>query len=169
MQENVEYDYVVRAEKYSLPADLNDHILGVFKVTDFPLLQNRRRGHITPFPRTRTRTHSSTEVEESEVDMSVERKLSTGSVTLQLIKSLYKITSSSGHESASQAVYQTIGQTVSKADLITFLNDFGVYNMSVVDHIRNIGGHYIKGGCPADKINMCGEANLDIQWPIHMH
>lgn len=151
-------EYVLRAEEYSLPEELYDHILGVFKVADFPLVPKRRR--VLTASQGSPSSPSQTMSTEA-----VERELSNPpipSVTPQLLNNIYNIDSNIGHEYASQAVYETIEQVVSKADLVTFLDHFGIYNSSVVDHIRNVGGHYIKERCVDS--NMCGEANLDIQW-----
>lgn len=82
-------------------------------------------------------------------------------VTPALLNRYYNIHSNDGGNRGSQAVYETIGQTVSPSDLTLFQKKFGL-PVQAMAHI--IGGHSNNHACQTNHGNDCIEANLDVQY-----
>ena len=81
-------------------------------------------------------------------------------ITPAVLDSFYNTDSNTGSSLASQAVFETSGQTFSPSDLATFQSNFGLPS-DPVD--TDVGGHSSDTLCKI-LANECGEANLDVQY-----
>ncbi len=79
-----------------------------------------------------------------------------GHITPAVLNSYYNITTNTGNTLASQAVFESLGQYYSPADLLQFeaYFDIPLYNVTT-----DIGGYESDAECIADA-NNCAEANL---------
>jgi tripeptidyl-peptidase-1 len=128
---------LIRAEEYSIPVDLAEHVSTVFKTVQFPapvmkLSKNLRDISLT----------------------------SSGKTTPQLIDSYYCIPSNTGNSLTSQAIYAALDQTMSPADLSTFQSQYDLPQQPIAG---SYGGHVSSTTCNIDPQN-CTEANLDVQY-----
>lgn len=83
-----------------------------------------------------------------------------GYVTPKVLKDLYNIDITLGNSRTSQAVYESIGQTMSASDLTYFQHYF---NLTVQAVSTVIGGHSSDRTCKQNPDD-CVEANLDVQY-----
>jgi tripeptidyl-peptidase I len=131
---------VVRAERYSVPQELNSHIESVFNIVDIPC---------------RSCSHSYTSVV-GLGDTVGEPKVVSGYVTPALLNRYYNMGSSGGSAKSTQAFYDTGSQYFSPADLLRFEKYFNLPNHAVV---ASIGG---RSSDSPDKNYY--EGNLDAQY-----
>lgn len=135
---------VMRAERYSVPKDLHEHVASVFHTVQMPLAIWGRP-----------------QMEEIEnYTSSIQHHSVTGLVSPPLLNSYYGISNNIGSAKATQAVFETIGQTFSPKDLQEFQNYYGLPQQKVSTFI---GGHVSDAVCVA-KPETCMEANLDVQY-----
>lgn len=150
LQDSVDDLRVVRAQSYSLPTELVDHVAYVFNIVSFPLPSEISRA-VAP-----KRTAA------PKADLSPQGgRLVHGYVTPGLLTSYYDIRNTTGNRLASQGVYETIEQTFSPTDLTRFQTYFKLRKQPV-DTV--IGGHAKNNACVKDNGNNCVEANLDVQY-----
>ncbi len=128
---------LVRALEYSLESDIASHVSHVFGVVDLPPVMTRR----APFTK---------KVGDE----------ATGSVNPAFLNSYYHITSNTGSQSASQAVFESLEQYYSPADLTQFQQ---TYNLPVEAVYADVGGYVSDQEC-LDDANNCVEANLDVEY-----
>jgi tripeptidyl-peptidase-1 len=128
----------VRADEYSLPDILLDHVESVFNVVQFP---GRRafRSSVS-----------------SDVVLSAS---SQGYVTPALLNSFYSILNNTGNPLASQAVVGINDETLSSADLTRFQKEFKMPQKTITS---NTGGHVVSTACMDG--TSCSDANLDVQY-----
>ena len=123
---------------YALPSSVSPHVSAIFSVSNLP-------------PR---------------VSRGARRRGAAGSpalgnaVTPAVLDEFYAIDSNAGSKLASQAVFETSGQTFSPDDLATFEKAFGL-PPDAVD--TDVGGHSSDSLCKV-VANECTEANLDVQY-----
>lgn len=122
---------ITRSLEYSLPVRLVNHVAGVFNTVQLGIGSRN-----SPMQQ-----HVST----------------TGMVTPSLLNHLYDIRSNQGHPSATQGVYESLGQTKSLKDLAQFQSLFHLPSQSFS---KIIGGH-VEENCPKNIFD-CIEANLDV-------
>ncbi len=127
---------VIRAMEYSLPQELAAEVEGVFNTVQLPPQMTSR-----PAPK-------------------MKGVASTPSVTPALLNSYYNIFTNSGNNQSSQALFESLGQYYSPADLTAFQTN---YNLPVEPVAYDIGGFVSDSECVADA-NNCAEANLDVQY-----
>jgi subtilase family serine protease len=141
----------LRAKQYSLPDELHEHVSYVFNIISFPQPQDLIES-----------TKRQSKLLKKHIN--IEGKIYSSYVTPALLAKVYDIRNTTGSSLASQAVYETIGQTFSPKDLTLFQKFFElrIHPMSQV-----IGGHSSDSTCLRD-INDCVEANLDIQYLMAM-
>lgn len=125
----------------SLPEDVAEHVEGIFMTTQVPLRVNPPPV-IKPFD---PAENSVTKIDPA------------------TLKQYYQVTGE-GSPSASQAVFETIGQTASPSDLTVFQNQFGLPQQAIA---RDIGKHVSDTICKFNP-NACAEANLDVQYMMAM-
>eukprot|EP01034_Spumella_vulgaris_P035342 gene35342-43575_t len=130
--------HIIRAEEYSLPDILLDHVESVFNVVQFP----GRKAFKNSISSAVVLTASSE-----------------GYVTPALINSFYSIRNNSGNSYASQAVVELNDETLSTADLARFQKEFKVPQKAIAS---NTGGHVVNTACVDG--TSCSEANLDVQY-----
>ena len=139
---------LIRTEEYYIPSYLSDHVSAVFNTVHFPS------------PNVIADSLPMKKVIHSEA-ISLQSNILPKYVTPALINQVYQIPSNIGNSLASQAVYETIDQTFSPADLEKFQTRFQL-TVEGVAHV--IGGHSSDKVCKKDGGNDCIEANLDIQY-----
>ena len=136
---------LVRAEKYSVPNDLHEHVAAVHNVVQMPLA-------IWGTPVMHGLNNNTGNIYSNVV---------TGFITPEKIKTYYDIVDNGqGSIRSTQAVFETIGAYVSPEDLTHFQSRF---NLTIQPVSQYIGGHVNDEICtfmPA----ICGEPNLDVQY-----
>jgi tripeptidyl-peptidase-1 len=143
---------LIRAASYGLPIELDSHVDYVFNTVHFPV-QNQ----IKPISHAQLNDVEGRDV--NTIHNNGGLYIEPGYVTPGLIKNYYNIFSLQGESVATQALYETIGQSMSPSDLQQFQNTMGV---SVNPISSAIGGHVYDDACRI--LNNCGEANLDVQY-----
>lgn len=129
---------VNRAAHYSIPEELVDHVAAVFNTVHLP--PRSPAGKLI-------KAKSSAPVK-------------AGTITPAVLNSYYEITSNAGSTAASQAVFESLGQYYSPADLTLFQEN---YNLPKEEVAVDIGGYVSDQEC-LDDANNCVEANLDVQY-----
>eukprot|EP01034_Spumella_vulgaris_P029404 gene29404-36456_t len=138
-QSDLKDAHLVRADEYSLPDVLLDHVESVFNVVQFP---GRRA------------------FKNSKVSSAVVLTASSeGYVTPSLINSFYSIHNNTGSPYASQAVVEVNEETLSSADLARFQKEFKVPQKTITS---STGGNVVSTACVDG--TSCSEANLDVQY-----
>ncbi len=177
-----------RAMEYSLPAELDAHVEVVGNVAEFPTPMRGGKPQVhgtlplssfpgvappsTPpagsssGPSSSTPGKSDPIVSQGPLDhLPIQSKTDngyslTGYVSPATIRQTYNIFNSTGNSLTSQAVYSTIGQTLSPSDLSTFQTFFGVPKQGIA---ASYHGYVADNACAAS-IDDCLEANLDFQY-----
>lgn len=150
---------VVRAEGYSIPKELSEHVKYVLKVVDIPFPVRRRSLSSSSMKRVdqpspkRSRPDKRNTESASESLLSLKRM-----VTPDKIRSYYNMTNYEGSEYSVQAVYASGGQNISPLDLKLFQEEF-----SIVQDVIPIRGHANHTVCTVESL-LCAESNLDIQY-----
>ena len=147
---------VVRAESYSIPAELSEHVKHVLKVVDIPCPVRRRSLSSSDMIRVNqpSRRRSSIDKKNIESLQSLTKKV----VTPEKIRGFYNMSNYEGSEFSVQAVYASGGQNLSPFDLKLFQEEF-----SIVQDVIPIGGHTNHTVCTVESA-LCSESNLDIQY-----
>eukprot|EP01039_Chlorochromonas_danica_P008740 gene8739-9633_t len=145
------YQTTIGAESYSLPEALVPHVEAVFNILDV----------LPPVPLGRVK-RVLTEDEEtlSETTISASAVITDGTVRPNLLSSFYRTNPSLGSSQTSQAVFASLGQYMSPADLKKFQNAFSIRAQNISNAIN---GHVDDLACKANMMN-CIEANLDVQY-----
>lgn len=144
-------DMVTRAEKYWIPLELDQHVESVFNTIQMP-----------------TRLVGSLPILQSiplldEINLQNDKSNPFADyVTPDKIVAYYNVGSNKGSSSSTQAVFSTIGQYFSPADLAYFQTAF---SLPVQPVSKIINGHASDLVC-SQKSSSCAEANLDIQYMI---
>jgi tripeptidyl-peptidase I len=128
---------VVRAERYWIPRELDEHVESVFNTIQMPLHQ--LFGSSQRIPRL------------SEYE---------NAITPSKLRIFYNIGSSSGSNASTQAIYASLNQSFSPKDLSLFQYNFYLEDDPVM---TSIGDYASDERCKAD-INYCNEGNLDVQY-----
>jgi tripeptidyl-peptidase I len=140
-------DKVVRAERYWIPKELDEHVESVFNTVQMPLWSNDR------IP----------QVEVLEEDGGI-NKLGydqyPGYTTLSKIRQVYNVGNSKGSAASTQGIFASISQYFSPSDLASFQSDSGLSNQPV----KSVPyGYSSDSQCVSDP-NNCVEGNLDVQY-----
>ena len=136
---------LIRAEHYSVPRELDEHLAGVFNTIEM-------------FDQIFKHTQS--------VPIAKRDKFSTagsGYMTPDSLRSYYNMTGTSGSINSTQAIFGAVGQYFSPANLATFQ---AWANSSVIPAAHLIGGHVDDIICTT--LSSCIEANLDMQYIMTM-
>jgi len=151
----------VAALEYSLPTYLADHILGVFDVLPFKKESSALRLLHPMDPNVFMDRVAATAEVGGLVQPEEKSNNYDGAVTPSVINSVYSVFSNKGNGMASQAVYESLGQSASAQDLTDFQTYFGLPLQSISN---DIGNHFTQtdsgNGCPDN----CAEASLDVQY-----
>ena len=135
---------VIRAEKYSVPASLHEHLAYVFHTVQMPLA-------IWGNPIMHILRNSSNNIFAS---------ASTGTVSPSLLNEYYNIRSNRGTKRSTQALFQTIDQNLSPRDLARFQTYFGLS----LEPVTTIIGEHVSDDICIRTPESCTEANLDTQY-----
>ena len=146
-RDNVELK-IVRAEKYSIPHELSQHVDSVFNTIEMPL----QGSSVTTTPMKASKT--------SDGHISVEGTDASTAITPAKLRSIYKMGSSQGSAASTQAIYGTIKQFFSPSDLAEFQKSNGLQNQVLS---RSVGNHSSDIECIKNS-ESCAEANLDVQY-----
>lgn len=167
---------VSRALEYSLPMELHKHVEWVFNVIDFPPLLPPTNPTIQPFPLSDLPTNIPDEPI-SNLHTSIETQSSrilSGYVTPGFLNRYYSVSSNLASTLTSQAVFASLGQTVSPRDLTSFQTFMNIPSPSSSSSSSNsITGNIgvpgrIRNTACAKSIADCMESNLDFQYLISM-
>ena len=139
---------IVRAETYSVPISLNNHVASIFNTIQMPT-KIYAKPIITRIPDEKLNSTSS-----------IQAKNAAGFINPAILKERYAVGSALGSEQATQAAYETIGQYFSPADLKMFQSTFMLEEEPIA---FDIGGHSSDSVCVTSP-SSCVEANLDIQY-----
>ena len=145
--DNVELK-IVRAEKYSIPHELSQHVDSVFNTIQMPL----QGSSVTTTPMKALKT--------SDGHISVEGTDASTAITPLKLRSAYKMGSSQGSAASTQAIYGTIKQFFSPSDLAEFQKMMGLQNQVLQS---SVGNHSSDIECIKNS-ESCAEANLDVQY-----
>ncbi len=152
-----------RAMEFSLPAELDVHIAGVFDVVDFPV----KRYTIVPFKEISIDfIHDSispvNQAKDSEPSDRYNRNglLINRYVTPAFINKFYHVSNNTGSSFTNQVVYSTLEQSFSPRDLTLFQQKFGLPLQGIA---QSIGGFVDDNACK-NSLEDCNEANLDVQY-----
>ena len=149
-QADGEVTKVVRTESYSIPTALEHHVESVFNTVQMP--HQPMNGFMT-------------KVEGTESIDGKERLQSTDKyITPALLRTAYNIGTKQGSTLSSQCVYATGNQNFSPTDLVKFQSFFQLPSQPVA---TITGGHASSAVCDATP-DLCGEANLDVQYLMAM-
>lgn len=139
---------IVRAENYSVPSDLHEHVAAVFHTVQMPMAIWGK-----PIKRPLSTLNSTNYIRANAV---------TGYTSPALLNKYYKIDSNKGNSLSTQAVFETIDQYFSESDLLLFQKQF---NLPLQSLATKIGGHIDSSNtiCKRDP-DACTEANMDVQY-----
>lgn len=150
----------VRASRFSTPNDLVPHITTILNIIETPLFQ-RQRMSVSGNALTKqniaeisfnTRNPGHPYDDKNKVRI-------TGFTYPGLINKFYNISSNKGSLLASQAVFETSGQTFSSVDMAIFENAF---SLPTSQPNGDINGHITNKACLG--VDNCAEANLDVEY-----
>ena len=143
----------IRAEEYSVPVVLHEHIASVLNTIEIPIIKNSRSQS--------SRIPVTTSAKSSK--LLATSLLFDGYVTPQLVNNAYNIDSNVGHPRATQAAYAGFDQYFSPEDVFAFQNEFNLPRQAVN---RSIGGFSTSQAWCANNLVSCVEGNLDLQYLI---
>jgi hypothetical protein len=149
-------ELIIRAEHYSLPQELVEHVEAAFNTVQFPPPSIFHGHYETPEPSTHLRKEN---VQEEPKDISSSASY-TGYVYPALLNDYYCIPSNVGNNLTSQAVYESLNQTLSPSDLSTFQTYFSLPQEKIAG---DYNGHVNDQTCLTSPDD-CLEANLDVQY-----
>lgn len=150
----------VRASRFSTPNDLAPHITAILNIIETPSFQRQRLSvsgealteqNIAEISfNTRNPGHPNDDKNKVRI---------TGFTYPGLINKCYNVSSNKGSLLASQAVFETSGQTFSSVDMAIFENAF---SLPTSQPNGDINGHITSKACLG--VDNCAEANLDVQY-----
>lgn len=136
---------VVRAERYSVPRQLDAHVEAVFNTVQMPF-SIWAQPILEPF--------------DEDVFGSIRANVASGFIDPAVLKAYYNINPDVGIAHSTQAIYATIGQYYSLSDLKQFQELFSLQpNAVAVD----VGSHASDQVCRSNP-RKCVEYNLDLQY-----
>ena len=146
---DIKVDKMTRAERYWIPVEIDQHVESVFNTIQMP---TRVVGSL-PIPQS-TPLSAEFTVEKAKSNPFADY------VTPEKIAAYYNVGTNKGSSSSTQAIFSTIGQYFSPADLAYFQSTFSLPAQPVS---KNINGHSSDLVC-SEKPSSCAEGNLDIQY-----
>jgi tripeptidyl-peptidase I len=132
---------IVRAEDYSLPEFLAEHIESVFNVVQFPGRNSLKTKHVT------------------KTNKMAVKGVSDGTVDPALLNTVYDIRSNTGSANASQAVIETGGSILSTDDLTLFQTTYNLPEEAAL--VGKNASDRVVTSCTGGN---CARANLDVQY-----
>jgi tripeptidyl-peptidase I len=137
----------IRAQEYSVPDRLDDHVASVLNTIQLPAIRTNRL----------STSNTLINVPTSFLSYRISEN---GFVTPARINEAYRIETNIGHPRATQAVYETSGQYYSAEDLISFQNHFELPVQAVNESVGSVT--HTAAACKNN--DHCVEGNLDVQY-----
>jgi tripeptidyl-peptidase I len=137
----------IRAQEYSVPDRLDDHIASVLNTIQLPEIRTNRL----------STSNTLINVPTSFLNYRISED---GFVTPARINEAYRIETNVGHPRATQAVYETSGQYYSAEDLLSFQNHFELPIQAVNESVGSVT--HTAAACKNN--GNCVEGNLDVQY-----
>lgn len=151
-----------RALRYFTPKELQPHLLTVLNIIETPWFGKPRNiisGEALSEDNIQSMTSQSPVLPVGTSVKDRDRAYVTGFTYPRLINEYYNITSNIGSEHASQAVFETSGQTFSTVDMAVFESAF---DLPIAQPTADINDHILSTACQG--VRRCAEANLDVQY-----
>lgn len=182
---------VIRAEKYSVPLILDNYVASVFHTIQMPLHIKSvpamtpidLTDEILPFPTATSITydeegkynpsevrsnmssiHEMKKMHENRILSDIHLNGRYGYITPSVLRSAYNLDGSYGSTVSTQGLFETLTQSYSPSDLLSFQN---LYGLSKEGKVISIGDHESDAAC-LDNGYDCIEGNLDIQYMMGM-
>ena len=164
--------FLVRAETYSVPSILDEHVESVFKTIEIPIIVHGSPSFIENDGNSESIDVDNIDNVNSKNDRpiknikGIENKklqknkiLATSELYPAKIRSYYNMSDSvTGSASSTQGIFAAISQYVSPSDLLLFQQYYGLLQQPIS---RQVGNMTTTSECTPDA---CGEGNLDIQY-----
>lgn len=149
---NGETHEVVRAERYSLPRELDKHIVAAMNVIDMPVLSRGTLARVGTMP----------VLNEKRRRLSLSGAYTDyGWITPAKLRVRYNMGENQGNDKSTQAVYSTSNQYFSPPDLAYFQEKI---SMQPFQPAISIGGHDVANSSQYD----CIESNMDLEYIMAM-
>ena len=171
----VEENHIIRAEEYSLPAALYDHVSTVLNTVQFhpPNMLEKKKVQQRPISSSSKGLSSENDPASSTIHTATQ-SIPFGTVTPALIKSFYSVPNNiTGSKLVTQAVYESNGGRFCQQDLRSFEDAFGLPHQHVSIIVRNqdddsndnVGGDDYNTFLPCDlNAPAHGASDLDVQY-----
>ena len=174
----VEGNHIIRAEEYSLPAALHNHVSTVLNTVQFHppnMLEKKKVQKPIPSsqgPSSNPMLSALSASENDPTSTSAIQSIPFGAVVPALIKSFYSVPNNiTGSKLVSQAVYESRGGRLCKQDLVSFEDVFDLPHQHVSIVVRNQDDDYYEIVDDYNTYLPCdfnaygyGESNLDVQY-----
>ena len=148
----------VRALHYSLPEEMNEHVVAVFNTVQAPPIINKKFHRMENDAPIKSNFRPKLRYVKEALNVAAQEAGGVGSVTtVAYLNAYYNIASNIGQASLNQSVFETASEYYSQNDLTQFQNTYGLTKQTAVD----IGG-FQTSSCNSK--NNCDEGNLDIQY-----
>lgn len=142
-----------RAEHMTLPSDLSSVVSAVFNLVDLPPV-------VVPATQLSGTPHIHVDKDSSgESDESAANEFET--TTINLINQYYHIPSNDGHGLGSQAIFASLEQAYSAADIRLFQEKYGLKKQNIAENIGQLPGS--QDFCKFLPLQCC-EASLDVEY-----
>jgi tripeptidyl-peptidase-1 len=151
---------LIRAEHYSLPEDIIEHVSAVFNTVQIPPKITNK--YHTKSTSDITRVYQQTLKTNHDKSSNKFTTLTSVDTTVAQLNSIYNIPSNLGSALLNQSVFETSDEHFSADDLDIFQSHYGLTRQPAV----SIGNSESSTGCAVGSIagDSCYEGNLDIQY-----
>lgn len=156
--------FAIRSFHFTLPKELQPHVLTILNTIQTPVFKSSfvtgseiSKANITsaiyPIPSSKSEDKNNNNIHD------INYAFVTGFTYPKLINEYYNIDSNQGNPLATQAVFETSGQTFSTVDMTIFE---GMFNLPIAQPVIDMNDHITSTACVG--IKDCAEANLDMQY-----
>jgi tripeptidyl-peptidase I len=149
-----EIEQLVRAGSYSIPKELEQHVMTVMNTIEMPVVR-MRQANIYDAPK--------------EVISGMGRNLGTtyslGWILPKVLRGYYNVTNNKGSNASTQAAYGSNSDFFNPADLAMFQK---FDNVNIHQPVMNVNGHSTSNKADLGIDGDWGEGNLDIQYIVAM-
>jgi hypothetical protein len=137
----------VRADDYSIPESLQEHVHALFNT-------------VHPPPRVNKAYHMKEENSEVKTTLRMRDLMANTAVTVSFLNAYYGITSNVGSAAQNQSVFETSNEYMSQGDLKTFQTRYALTQQKAIA----VAGFTTNACSLSGSPNDCFEGNLDIQY-----
>ena len=149
-----EVEQLVRAESYSVPNELDKHVVCVLNTIEMPVVHTRRPN-----------VYDAPKEAISGMSRSLGSAYSLGWILPKVLRNYYNVSNTQGSTFSTQAAYGANSDFFNPSDLAKFQSfDNGNYRQPVM----NVGGHVTSNVADLGEDGDWGEGNLDIQYIVAM-